>query len=196
MGRVVTMQDNLGAITIKANDELAEEYERQAKVLAEKNYRATLPYRYRQATTDLEYKPSDILVLSGGVGSGKTYTACGILAKLMRGKYYTMYDIVNTLANRTFGGMEKASDMRCDLYNASVLVIDEVGRGGTGEDALLFEIVNERYNRCRGVILVTNLDKKSFVEKFGEPLLDRIIECGSWQDFGNESRRKKMRGEK
>lgn len=189
------MQDKLGQINIRANDKLALEYEQQGRAITEQNYRSTLPYRYRQATSDIDYNPSDILVLSGGVGTGKTYTACGILARLLRGKYYTMYDIVNTLANRTFGGMDKASDMRAELYNVSVLVIDEVGRGGAGEDAVLFEIVNERYNRCRGVILVTNLEKKEFVEKFGEPLLDRIIECGVWQDYGNESRRKK-RGKK
>lgn len=63
----------------------------------------------------------------------------------------------------------------------SLLVIDEIGVqfGSATEQLYLTEVINERYEKRRPTILISNLKLSQLTEVMGERVIDRFYDDGS-----------------
>ncbi len=120
----------------------------------------------------------DFLIILGGVGLGKTYTACSIINELHFGTYLDMPELslkVNT-ADR-FNSQVNREMLLHDLAKKRLLVLDEVGRyehKKNEEQDILFYIMNKRYANNRPTVICSNLDIVKFSEYIGTALTDRL----------------------
>jgi DNA replication protein DnaC len=68
-----------------------------------------------------------------------------------------------------------------NLYaEVALLVLDEIGRqfDTETEKNYMFELINERYNRHKQTMLVSNLDTAEFKALVGTAITDRLKEGG------------------
>ena len=135
------------------------------------------------------------LILLGSVGTGKTHLACGIIREC--GGLYRLAPAMCEEIRRakSFGARETEADILDDYGRASLLVIDEIGRGiaAAEEQYMLYQIINERYNRRKPTVLISNQPKKDFLEYVGIAAADRLTESALAVEFTGKSYRATLR---
>lgn len=145
--------------------------------------------RYAEGTT---------AVFSGKPGTGKSHLAIAICMSIMGGGYTAMYlnalDAIR-LVRSTWkrDGVRSEDDVMRDLASVDLLVLDEVGAqyGTEGEQVILFDIINRRYQDQMPMVLLTNQGKDGFKAYLGDRAFDRLREAGRWVAFDWESYRGK-----
>ena len=112
------------------------------------------------------------LVLVGNNGVGKTHLACSIANKLIENGTPVIYGtLINLLAElrNSYDTDNNISEMEIiKLYeNVDLLIIDDLGKEKPSEWGLekLFTIVNSRYENNLPVIITTNYNQSSLVER-------------------------------
>lgn len=134
---------------------------------------------------DTMRKRGTCLIFSGEAGTGKTHLACAIAnAVIRRGSaalFMTVSDAMRAIKrsyDRDQGVSE--SDAIAALVEPHLLILDEVGMdyGTEHSKALLFDLMNKRYEQLRSTIVLTNLDAAALREYFGERIMDRLREGG------------------
>lgn len=112
------------------------------------------------------------LILVGDNGVGKTHLACSIANKLIENGTPVIYGtLINLLAElrNTYDTYNNISEMEIiKLYeNVDLLIIDDLGKEKPSEWGLekLFTIINSRYENNLPVIITTNYNQNSLVEK-------------------------------
>ena len=133
------------------------------------------------------------LWLCGATGTGKTLLGSAICRET-KGNFCRSYNIKNDIESTHFFKASETKNMCIERYaNYRLLVIDEIGRGGSDEKELLWQILNERYENELSTVLITNMSKGELKEFLGEPVYDRfVVNCTSLT-FTGESYRKKER---
>lgn len=126
------------------------------------------------------------VVLRGGVGTGKTWIACGLVADALDRGYSAIYSTAKAYTGKvkeTYrrDAKEAESDVLGRFSGVDLLVLDEIGRQfeTQNEHLYLFDLVNERYNKGKPTIFLTNLDGEEFKTFVGDAILDRLKEGGS-----------------
>ncbi len=68
----------------------------------------------------------------------------------------------------------------CQRLFPDLLILDEVGVqfGSDTEKLILFDVLNERYERRRPTILMTNLTLEEVADFLGDRIIDRLREDG------------------
>lgn len=131
---------------------------------------------------------AQILVLAGGVGTGKTMAAAwgcafhgGLMCKAM--------EIVKA---GLFDSLEVAPQ-QFHLMAIDDLGMEPVDAKGYGY-AAIFDLLDERYDSGQKTILTTNLTMDDFRARYGSGagarMWDRIREVGRWVDVPGESMRR------
>ena len=112
------------------------------------------------------------LILVGNNGVGKTHLACSIANKLIENGTQVIYGtLINLLAElrNSYDIDNNISEMEIiKLYeNVDLLIIDDLGKEKPSEWALekLFTIINSRYENNLPVIITTNYNQNSLVER-------------------------------
>ena len=135
------------------------------------------------------------LILLGSVGTGKTHLACGIIREC--GGLYRLAPAMCEEIRRakSFGARETEADILDRYGRAGLLVIDEIGRGiaAAEEQYMLYQAINERYNRRRPTVLISNQSKKDFLEYVGIAAADRLTESAQTVEFTGKSYRATLR---
>lgn len=158
------------------------------------NYTATSdPQRHALsvATSYAEHFATDAarrgrsLVFIGRPGTGKTHLAVGIGLSAMEAGYSVLFLTVMRAIRRVKdtwgkGGDEKESAAMAALVEPDLLILDEVGIqfGSETEKLILFDLLNERYERRKPCILLSNLTLDEVSAYLGERILDRLREDG------------------
>lgn len=135
----------------------------------------------------LENRDQSLLVLSGGVGTRKTGSACWALIE-RPGRFVTSSALYRLSVCRKDADQYKAT------RRAQVLVVDDLGCEYRDKGWFVGEIndiVNERYADCKKTIITTNLDGPAFKERYCDRVADRIWEAGKFVELGGESVRRK-----
>lgn len=138
------------------------------------------------------------LILLGSVGTGKTHLASGIIYEC-GGLYRLAPAIVEEIRRaKSFTAKETEADILDTYGRASLLVIDEIGRGvvAAEEQYMLYQIINERYNRRKPTVLISNQTKKDFLQYIGVAAVDRLVETAEIWELNGESYRRELREQK
>ncbi len=147
-------------------------------------------YGCAEFATQIERREYANLILMGGVGTGKTHLAAALCKKLagqlISARYSSVREIVQ-MVRETWGGRSNESEasVLSRFTSPDVLVIDEVGvqNGSANEQAILFDVINERYESMLPVVLVSNLDAAGIKQAIGDRSFDRIRDAGSSISF-------------
>ena len=112
------------------------------------------------------------LILIGNNGVGKTHLACSIANKLIENGTPVIYGtLINLLAElrNSYDIDKNISEMEIfKLYeNVDLLIIDDLGKEKPSEWGLekLFTIINSRYENNLPVIITTNYNQNSLMER-------------------------------
>lgn len=112
------------------------------------------------------------LILVGNNGVGKTHLACSIANKLIENGTPVIYGtLINLLAElrNSYDTDNNISEMEIiKLYeNVELIIIDDLGKEKPSEWGLekLFTIINSRYENNLPVIITTNYNQNSLVER-------------------------------
>lgn len=136
-----------------------------------------------------------ILVLLGGVGTGKTHLCCAAIREI-GGQYMTAAEMVEEIRHAKAFDAEATEKQIIERYaNNKLSVMDEVGRGinATDEKYMIYSYVNAIYNMNGSAIITSNFSKSDFIQYVGAAVTDRLVEYGSIIEIGGESYRKKLR---
>ncbi len=177
--------------------------EREEKLQEEKrlaHYRQTVPERFFKESIDTyridnseKYNASNktrlfvkavkcrrftTLIFLGSVGTGKTHLACGIIREC-GGLYKLASSIVEEIRRaKSFKATETEADIFYNYGQTGLLIIDEIGRtmSTMDEQYMIYQIINERYNRKKPTVLISNKTKKDFLQYVGVATADRLTE--------------------
>lgn len=122
----------------------------------------------------------------GKPGTGKTHLAAGIGLEVMRNQNRTVLFTTVMRAIRRVkdtwvkGCGESESQAIATLVMPDLLILDEVGVqfGSDFERNILFDVLNERYEKRRPTILMSNLEQGEVTGYLGERVIDRMREDG------------------
>lgn len=138
----------------------------------------------------------------GMPGTGKTHLACGIGLRVMQRDNRTVLfttvmrairRIKATWSKRTGESETEAVEA---LVSPDLLILDEVGIqfGSETEKLMLFDVLNERYEKRRPVLLLSNLTIEEVSSYLGERIFDRLREDGGevvvfdWESYRGKTR--------
>ena len=78
------------------------------------------------------------------------------------------------------------------------MIIDEIGRSNSAldEQYIIYQIINERYNRRKPTVLISNQTKKEFLEYVGVATADRLSESAEVIELTGKSYRAIIRQNK
>ena len=150
-------------------------------------------------TFEKRMKAGHGLVLSGMPGTGKSHLAAAILQAVLprhTGLYVTCMGVIRMVRNTWRRDSQQSEKQVLDvLSGVDLLVIDEIGvqYGTDGEQTILFEVLDLRYQNQLPTILLTNQDKDGFKAYVGERSFDRLTETSRWLAFDWQSHRASAR---
>lgn len=129
------------------------------------------PKRQQQLDAYKKYNFRENLLFCGGVGLGKTYTACALIFEAIKRDldaiYITFYQLT----------MLKFDDYHAfkNLANCDFLVIDEYAVNMTDKSSTVFyEIIDQRYARNLSTLISTNLDHNQLKNSMSESVYSRL----------------------
>ena len=150
---------------------------------------AGIPKRYKNATIDRNrsedkllrnYNFDHDLLLTGGVGTGKTHAACALALFLVQRKksvrYFTLSNIIDFYRE---GWARDSETVRLEqLVEPNLLIIDELTHMAATDDKqrILFEIINGRNADLKPTLIITNLTASATELVLGERIFDRLRE--------------------
>lgn len=121
----------------------------------------------------------------GKPGTGKTHLAVGIGLSAMSCGYSVLFFTVMRAIRRvkdtwSRDSSESESEAIAAMVGPDLLILDEVGVqfGSETEKLILFDILNERYEKRRPCILLSNLSTADVSAFLGERVIDRLREDG------------------
>ncbi len=128
-----------------------------------------------------------IVVLAGGVGSGKTVAAVWWLAR--RDPSRPLFVTANKFESQSrYNG-----DFRTRWEAADALVLDDLGMeymDGKGNFlANLDELIAHYHANLRGLVITTNLTAAAFKDRYSERIVSRIREAGRFVNIAGSDRR-------
>lgn len=137
----------------------------------------------------------------GQPGTGKTHLAVGIGMHLLREGRPVLFTTVMRAMRRikdtwVKGSTETEGQAVAALVYPDLLILDEVGIqfGSEFEKNILFDVLNERYEKRRPTLLLSNLPLDQVRAYLGERVFDRLREDGGeYIAFEWESQRGKRK---
>lgn len=141
------------------------------------------------------------LLMIGSPGTGKNMLAAIICQEIINKDFEAIHTTAMKLVRRIKSSWDKNSDeseqSAINSYvTPSLLIIDEIGVqfGSATELLFLTEVINERYERRRPTILISNLKLSQLTEVMGERVIDRFYDDGSkflvfdWDSYRRKSK--------
>lgn len=125
------------------------------------------------------------LILLGSPGTGKNMIAAIIAQNLIKRQFSCLHTTAIKLVRKVKDSWTDKSISEQSVIDSfrepDLLIIDEVGVqfGSVTEQMYLTEIINERYENMKSVILISNLNIQQIKEILGERIIDRFRDKGS-----------------
>lgn len=132
----------------------------------------------------LEGEKVESVILSGGVGTGKTMICSALIDSIVSkkdAKIIKCVDLVRKLKSTWHRDSEKTEEQMIQYFtNIDLLIIDEVGIqfGSDTEKMFIFDIIDGRYENLLPTILISNLPIDKVKDFVGERVIDRLRDGG------------------
>ena len=127
-------------------------------------------------------KHRDGVLMTGSVGTGKTFLCNCIAGALLKAGFSVLYvsaqELFDQMAAVTFDREQQDQLLTEQFAAADLLIIDDLGTEFTSHRLAanaLFSILNERIIGGRGTVISTNLELEALRERYSEPVLSRLI---------------------
>lgn len=136
------------------------------------------------------HRSDGIVVFSGPAGVGKTVAACWIANRFSSVPLFMRASEFATTSRYD-------QDARENWQGRRAMILDDLGaeyldpKGSFLVD--LDELVDHYYASKRYLIITTNCDKATFKNRYGERIVDRLAEAGTWIAVPGTSRRRKAK---
>lgn len=124
-------------------------------------------------------------IFCGRPGTGKTHLAAGIGLKVMQDSRTVLFMTVMRAIRKVKDTWSKASEESesqaiASLALPDLLILDEIGMqfGSETEKLILFDVINERYEKRKPTLLLSNLTASEIKNYLGERIFDRLREDG------------------
>ena len=133
---------------------------------------------------DQVMKTGRSVVFVGRPGTGKTHLAVGIAWSIMQQQKSPVFVTVQRLIRRVKDSWRTKEETETEVINAfalpDLLILDEVGVqfGSEFEKQVLFDVLNERYEKLKPSILLSNIPSEQLSDYLGERVTDRLRENG------------------
>jgi DNA replication protein DnaC len=121
------------------------------------------------------------LLISGPIGTGKTYQAYGAIRAL--GESGAGFSWLAATAADLYGALRPRSGVDSEreflrFADVGVLVLDDLGaaKGTEWNEEINFRLLNHRYERKLPTIVTTNVPARKLRDELGERLASRLIE--------------------
>lgn len=142
---------------------------------------------------DEMYRKNQGLLLYGGVGTGKTFSAACIANELLNKGVSVIFTSFVQLLGKS-KGFDIDSDMVGRLCGAGLLIIDDFGAERNTDFALekVYSIIDSRYAAGKPMVITTNLDlaeMQTCTDIRSERIYERIFEICYPVQFKGQSRR-------
>jgi DNA replication protein DnaC len=187
--------------TLRPEDPGHPEYHRRQRAeFALARWTTATPRRYQRAIADdpavvawAAHATADLddagdLLLTGPVGTGKTYQAYGAL-RLIAESGPRRYELITTTAPDLYGRLRPGGSDRGTedelrrLCRVPLLLIDDLGAAKYSEwvEEVTFRLFNERYNEGRPTVFTTNLPPRNptgadLADRLGDRVVSRLTE--------------------
>ena len=143
-----------------------------------------------------EDRTTELLVLSGPVGCGKTTAAAQWLCRAREAPSWLETQPPLFLPVAQFERTSRYSAQAMSrMERARALVLDDLGAEYLDDKgafvALLDSLIDARYRDLRPTVITTNLHASQFAARYGERTVDRIRERGRFVELAGESQRRK-----
>jgi len=135
------------------------------------------------------------LLLKGSVGTMKTTLAAAVLrehlAAGVSGMFITMSGLLDNIFTLKAQSLDKWAKFEQQIRETPLLVLDDLGAEHTEGWVLtkVDAIIAERYNRCRSVIVTTNLSAEQLRGVYAERVIDRLRSTLKVVNFSGQSLR-------
>lgn len=143
---------------------------------AREQMQAVFDYCYDYAENFNESSPS--LLFNGNTGLGKTFLSSAIAKKLTEKGYSVIFDsvsnILRAVENEHFGRAN--GDTMSVLMDSDLVILDDLGSEfiTNFSSSVLYNIINNRINSCKPIIISTNFNNNELNEMYNERLISRI----------------------
>lgn len=145
-----------------------------------------LEFSYDFADTFAGTKTGHSAIFSGKVGTGKTHLAAGVALRIMsrynkHAVFITVQRLIRSVRDTWSKNSERTeSDVIESFVAPDLLILDEVGvqAGSDNEKQILFDVLNERYEKRKSNLLLTNLNVAECRQFLGDRVFDRLREDG------------------
>ena len=123
-------------------------------------------------------------IFVGKPGTGKTHLAIGIALSIMQQQRAPLFVTVQRLIRRVKDSWQTKTETESEVIDAfaspDLLILDEVGVqfGSEFEKQVLFDVLNERYEKLKPSILLSNIPSEQLADYLGERVTDRLRENG------------------
>jgi DNA replication protein DnaC len=125
------------------------------------------------------------LVMIGDVGTGKTHLAVGLLKHVVRSgkaaRYCTVAELLREIRATWKGQGDRTETQMVEYFGSlPLLVLDEIGatNGTDNERVILFDVLNERYEKMLPTIVCGNVSAEELPKVLDERVVDRLRENG------------------
>ena len=123
-------------------------------------------------------------IFVGKPGTGKTHLAIGIALEIIKQQRSPVFVTVQRLIRRVKDSWHTKNETESEVVDAfaspDLLILDEVGVqfGSEFEKQMLFDVLNERYEKLKPSILLSNIPREQLSDYLGERVTDRLRENG------------------